>query len=132
MKISCCSTNTQYFSPTLEVTESEIINHKGKHTWKPASPRHLRNRESQIHRFPGAILHDGLAKPKTCHLSCNHLEAFHILKYQLKDQKIQKAHLENVRRNLSLRLEKAKARGDQQLINLLNHESQQLELKALV
>ena len=130
MKISRCSFNNEYSPPTIEITESEITSQDRKQTWKPTYPKHLRSRESQLHRSPGAIFHDGLAKPRTCHISCNKSEAFNILKYQLIDQQVKKAHLENVRRNLNLRLQKAKARGDQQLINLLNQESQQLELKA--
>ena len=131
MKISCCSLNHQYSPPTIELTESEITSHHRKQTWKMTYPRHLHSRESQFHRSPGAIFHDGLAKPKTCHISCNKSEAFNILKYQLKDQQVNKAHLENVRRNLDRRLQKAKAKGDQQLIKLLNQESQQLELKSV-
>ena len=131
MKISCCSFNNQYSFPMIEVTESEITSHNRQQTWKPTYPRHLNNRESQFHRSPGTIFHDRLAKPKTCHISCNKTEAFNILKYQLKDQQVQKVHLENVRRNLNHRLQKAKARGDQELINLLNQESQQLELKSV-
>ena len=131
MKISSCSFNHQYSSPTIEITESEITSHNGRQAWKPNYPRHLNNRESQFHRSPGTIFHDRLAKPKTCHISCNKTEAFNILKYQLKDQEVQKVHLENVRRNLNHRLQKAKDRGDQELINLLNQESQQLELKVL-
>ncbi len=132
MEISYCSSNRQYLPPTMEITEKEITRHNRRHTWQSNYPRHLRPRESQFHRSPGAIFHNGLAKPKTCHISCNSSEALNILKYQLIDQQVKQAHLENVRRNLNRRLQKAKARGDQQLINLLNQESQQLELKALV
>ena len=132
MKISSCSFNTQYTSPTIEITESEITSHNRKHNWKATYPRHLCRRESQFHRSPGAIFQDGLAKPKTCHISCNNSEALNILKYQLVDREVKKAHLENVRRNLDRRLQKAKARGDRKLIDLLNQESQQLELKAPV
>ena len=142
MKISYCSSNYQYSRsrsraeslrpPTMEITESEITRNNRRQTWKPNYPRHLRSRETQFHRSPGVIFHDGLTKPKTCHISCNNSEAFNILKYQLIDKKVKQAHLENVRRNLNRRLQKAKARGDQQLINLLNQESQQLELKTLV
>ena len=138
MKISYCSSNHQYSrgrsrlrSPTIEITESEITNRHGRQSWKPNVPRHLCSQESQFHRSPGAIFHDGLAKPKTCHISCNNSEALNILKYQLVDQQVKKAHLENVRHNLNRRLQKAKAKGDQKLINLLNQESQQLDLKAL-
>ena len=131
MKISCCSLNRQYSPPTIEITESEITSHNRRQTWKMTYPRHFHSRKSQLHRSPGAIFHDGLAQPKTCHISCNKSEAFNILKYQLKDQEVKKAHLENVRLNLNRRLQKAKAKGDQQLINLLNQESQQLELKEL-
>ena len=146
MKISYCSSNHHYSRsrsrlcpfreeylrpPTIEIAESEITSHNRRQTWKPNYPKHLRSRESQCHRSPGVIFHDGLAKPKTCHISCNQSEAWNILKYQLKDQQVQKAHLENVRRNLDRRLQKAKARGDQKLINLLNQESLQLESKAL-
>lgn len=127
MKISCCSYNHQYSPPTIEITEREITSPNRQQTWKPNHPRHLGSRESQFHRSPGSIFHDGLAKPKTCHISCNNSEALNILKYQLKDQKIQKAHLENVRQNLNRRLQKARARGDKQLIDLLNQESRQLE-----
>ncbi|ELS01624.1 hypothetical protein Xen7305DRAFT_00013290 [Xenococcus sp. PCC 7305] len=127
MKISYCSSNHQYSPPTIEITEQAITSHNGQQTWKPNYPRHLGSRESQLHRSPGSIFHDGLAKPKTCHISCNNSEAFNILKYQLKDQKIQKAHLENVRQNLNRRLQKARARGDEKLITLLNQESRQLE-----
>lgn len=116
----------------MEIRESEITSNNRRQAWKPNYPRHLRSRESQFHRSPGAIFHDGLAKPKTCRISCNPSEALNILKYQLIDQQVKKAHLENARRNLNRRLKKAQARGDQQLINLLNQESQQLELKTLV
>ncbi len=131
MKISCCSLNHQYSPPTIELTESEITSHRRRQTWEMTYPRHLHSRKSQFHRSPGAIFHDRLAKPKTCHISCNNSEVFNILKYQLKDQQVKKAHLDNVRRNLDRRLQKAKAKGDQKLIDLLNQESQQLELKAL-
>lgn len=127
MKISCCSFNNKYSPPTMEITEREITSHKRQQTWKPNHPRHMSVRESQFHRSPGSIFHDGLAKPRTCHISCNKSEAFNILKYQLKDQHAKKAHLENMRQNLNRRLRKAQARGDQQLINLLNQESKQLE-----
>ena len=131
MKISCCSLNHQYSPPTIELTESEITSHRRRQTWEMTYPRHLHSRKSQFHRSPGAIFHDRLAKPKTCHISCNNSEVFNILKYQLKDRQVKKAHLDNVRRNLDHRLQKAKAKGDQKLIDLLNQESQQLELKAL-
>jgi hypothetical protein len=37
-------------------------------------------------------------------------------------------HLENMRRNLERRLEIAQARGDEDLLNLLHHESRSLSL----
>lgn len=128
MKIYFCSSNHKYSPPTLEITESEITSHNRRQTWQPNYPRHIRSRESQSHRSPGSIFHDGLAKPKTCHIACNNSEALNILQYQLIDQQVKKVHLENARRNLNRRLQKAKSRGDQQLITLLNQESQQLEL----
>ncbi|MBE9047118.1 hypothetical protein IQ255_22415 [Pleurocapsales cyanobacterium LEGE 10410] len=53
--------------------------------------------------------------------------ALDILKYQLSDRQSRQKHLENTHRNLERRLQVAKARGNDWLVQILQEEFKQLE-----
>ena len=114
-------------STNLEISEAQILD--SNQSTRIKYPRHINQRVSFNHRNYGAIFRSNVAIPKTCSISnlnsCD--KALTILQYQLKDETVKKAHLENVKRNLERRLQAAKAKGNNHLINLLQQEFQALE-----
>lgn len=110
----------------LEIIETEIADSHSK----PKLPRHISQMESTSHRG-GANLGKIDYIPRICQIDPYRAKivnlAVDILKYQLGDRQVKQKHLANVRCDLERRLQVAKARGNQQLINILNEEFKQLE-----
>jgi hypothetical protein len=117
----------------LEVTEGEITGQYKHKSHKHFFPRHIAQFESPSHRgLKNSIPKTGML-PKICHLTPAKADgetnlAVNILRYQLSDRAAQQNHLESVRSSLEKRLQRAKAKGDRQLISLLEDEFKQLEI----
>jgi hypothetical protein len=135
MKISCCRFDWKQKPPKLEVTESEINGAYQRELDKYSYPRHISSYNSESHRQYGKILRNIPSLPKSCQLPVSQVEqsevldtALNILRYQLNNEQAQQTHLDNLRHNLERRLQAAKASGNDFLIDLLQAESQQLEM----
>ncbi len=129
--------NYQYKSPTLEITEKEIIHQYQRRNWHPDYPQPVNNfgvKSQSINRYKSC---NHLPLPKTCQLvkfqstnQENPGQVLEMLRYQLNNNKAKQTHLNNVRRSLERRLQAAKMSGDYRLVALLQEESQQLEINA--
>lgn len=117
---SSVSRNSESCSPVVELGISNNNQYQ--------RPRHISVRETNSHRGQGAFNHLNY-RPKTCRLKpVQELNvAVDILRYQLSDHATQQKHLENVRCNLRHRLEVAKAKGNNQLVNIIQAEYRELE-----
>lgn len=109
-----------------EIINSEITDWSEGHR---QLPRHISVPEIKSHRgrynlnridYAPRVCRIDTYKPSTTNF------ALDILKYQLSDRAAQQKHLENLRSNLQRRLQAAQAKGDSQLINILQDEYQQL------
>ena len=122
-------------SSTLEITEAEITGTRDLHEDKYSYPRHISQLKSPSHRGYRNTVSRIAPLPKTCNLpsSSTHSQvnaAVNILQYQLSDRISQQNHLASVRHSLKRRLQAAKAKGDRELVDLLNDEFQQLKTSA--
>ena len=111
----------------LEITETEITGSNNRRNL----PRHIAQWETKSHRNRNGVHQLGYA-PKVCQINTDQMQAttklaWNILRYQLSDRQAQQKHLNNVRRNLERRLQVAKAKGNNQLVNILQEEFKQLE-----
>ncbi len=130
MKLSYRGVNYEYSAPSLEVTEGEILGkYRGVgwhcHTLKeipvPQSNTALTYRGVNYETnpsvggcrsLPGRSMLSGRVPVSSRSLAVR--------------QAIDEVHRTNLRRNLERRLQAAKARGDEQLVSLLEAESKQL------
>jgi hypothetical protein len=108
---------------SLEVTESEIINTDRSRQAEYIYPRHVCFNGINLDRYRHA-------NPQTiCSIVPNNDTSYINSKetfYQASDEIVRVIHLENLRQNLEKRLQTAKIKGDDRLINLLEKEFQQL------
>ncbi len=120
----------------LEITEKEIANgYRGKDNY-PSYPRHMTHVRVKSPRGGQPMTSSSRFLPKTCRLTKSDSTTFdpetnvalRILQYQLNDRQAKQTHLENVKDSLERRLQAAKLSGNDHLIDLLQKESQQLEI----
>jgi len=92
------------------------------------APRHISSPETNSHRGQSAFVRIDYT-PKVCRIKpAPELNvAVDILRYQLSDRATKQKHLENVRCNLRHRLEVAKAKGNKQLVSMIQAEYGELE-----
>jgi hypothetical protein len=128
------SYNNEPFS--LEMTEGEIGGKYRGQDWKYHYPRHIPQLQPKLYQQYRGIVYStsavSLAEyPATAQSeSQNHTCPVPLRKpCKVVTNELTKTHLENMRRNLERRLEVAKAKGDEKLVNLLQQESQDLALK---
>lgn len=94
-------------------------------------PRHISGLSSKKHRKLGKQEQNSQI-PKVCSINLDKDTAeainlaVNILKYQLNDRASKQKHVENVRRNLQLRLRVAQDSEDQELVSILQEEFRQL------
>ncbi len=106
-------------TPFLEITESEIVNFDSRRKLQYIYPRHLNCQDVTVDRpFNLAFLQGN----ENCDRRVNLKNNF----YLVFDEIVQNIHLENLRQNLEKRLQAAKIKGDDRLVNLLEKEFQQL------
>ncbi len=120
----------------LEIAEKELTNgYWGKNIY-PSYPRHMTTVSVKSHREGQLMTVSHRFLPKTCRLTKSDSTTFEpetnvalrVLQYQLNDRQAKQTHLENVKSSLERRLQAAKLSGNDYLIDLLQKESQQLEI----
>ena len=117
----------EYPSSIMEITDQQLVKRHHQHSIGCSASKTILPLESQSHRNYGRIGQSSFAIPKTCRIAKNkHSEtAFSILQYQLNDREA-RIHINNLKSNLERRLQTAKAQGNQQLVNILDKESQEI------
>lgn len=106
---------------TLEVTEGEIVGKYRGQTWHYHYPRHVPPVQSKTH-----LTYRGLSYG-ACSVLPEELES--MAQPSVKQiSKVTKTHLENIHRNIKHRVQIAQAKGDENLMHLLEEESKQLEM----
>ena len=131
MKLSYRGVSYEHSSPTLEVTEGEIL---GK--YRGASWRCHTLKETPIPQPNVALKYRGVGYNPS-HITtpdgvCNvrvtaaKVASPVVFSKNLVNKAIENTHRDNLRRNLERRLQVARERGDQVLVNLLEAESKQL------
>ena len=131
MRLSYRGVNYEYTVPTLEVTEGEILGkyrgtgwhcHTLNETPVPRANMELSYRGVHYETNPAAGACGNLAfrsEPLATRASVSSRSV--AVRKQIDD-----VHRTNLKRNLDRRLQAAKARGDEQLVSLLEAESKQL------
>jgi hypothetical protein len=106
-------------TPYLEITELEIANFGNGRKLQYIYPRHVCCNDINVDRpFDIAFLHSSESRDRPINLKDNF--------YLVSDEIVKNIHLENLRENLEKRLQVAKIKGDDRLVNLLEKEFQQL------
>ena len=130
-----CYRGISYEKDQLPVmsTEGEIDGKYRGQNCKYRYPRHVAQSHSPVNRQYRGINYNTPTSSgdfsasltgQFCHLSAKK-------PHKVTVSQISEAHLENLRRNLERRLQAAQAKGDDNLVQLLQTESQQLALKIL-
>lgn len=116
----------EYPSSIIEISDRAF-----KTDCKPAFSRGCKNSllplESPSHRNYGKIKHNFLTVPKQCQIAGEQYseKAFSVLQYQLK-QEVRQTHIEHLKRNLERRIQTAKAKGNDRLVDLLDREFREI------
>jgi hypothetical protein len=105
--------------PSLEIAELEIANFGKRHKIQYVYPRHVCFNGITVDR---SLDIKPLGDRKNCDRHVNFKDNF----YLVSDEIVNNLHLENLRQNLDKRLQAAKNKGDDRLVNLLEKEFQQL------
>ncbi|MFE1744155.1 DUF4278 domain-containing protein [Coleofasciculus sp. H7-2] len=140
MKLSYRGVSYEKTSPTLEVTESEIVGKYRGQTYNIAYPRHIVVPDAIVNlNYRGVPYFIG--KTGTTRDALQRQNFLSEGMAPLSDRKLPtdtnrqkvldnaaKSHLANIHRSLEHRLQVAKAKGDENLIRLLEAESKQLTL----
>jgi hypothetical protein len=135
MKLSYRGISYEPKSIMLEVTEGEVGGkYRGKN-WQYHYPRHIPPIQPKLFLQYRGVAYSTRALPiqqNVTHSNIQEQDTFCRLPIKKittsVEEDLKSIHLENLRRNLERRLEVAKERGDEYLVNLLEKESQQLAL----
>ena len=127
MKSIFTSSKSRGYRYQSEIIETEISDWQSSHSL----PHHRSILETKSHRNRYPNFNPINYVPRVCRINPKPEDqintAIDILKYQLSDRDSRQKHLENVRFSLQHRLQVARATGNNQLIDILQAESQQLE-----
>jgi hypothetical protein len=139
MKLSYRGVSYEKTSPTLEVTESEIVGKYRGQTYNVAYPRHIAVPDAIVNLsyrgVPYFIGKTGTTRDALeRQISCEGMAPLGDRKLPTDTSRRKvldnaaKSHLANIHRSLEHRIQVAKAKGDENLIRLLEAESKQLTL----
>jgi hypothetical protein len=133
MKLSYRGVKYENTSPVLEVTEGEMGGNYRGQAWKHHYVRHIPE-PAPVHdlKYRGVAYRTGesaVAVPTTALASRRTVSAFHKRDREQELDTVSKTHLRNIRNNLERRMKAAKARGDEQLVRLLEQEEMAYPLK---
>jgi hypothetical protein len=105
--------------PSLEITELQIANLGNRRKLQYIYPRHVCCNDINVDRpSDTAFLHSSEDGGRHVNSKNNF--------YLVSNEIVKNIHLENLRQNLEKRLQVAKIKGDDRLVNLLEKEFQQL------
>jgi len=137
MRLTYRGINYEAETPSIEVTAGEIAGKFREQPWHYHYPRHLPQIRPNL-----SLTYRGVQSNKSLATPSRQSQQFPIdivsgqgeqasPAYTSSQESIteQKAHLENIRRNLERRLSVAKQHGNEQLISILEQEFQQLAIQ---
>ncbi|MBR8828720.1 MAG: DUF4278 domain-containing protein [Gomphosphaeria aponina SAG 52.96 = DSM 107014] len=118
----------------LEINEGEIVGKYRGQNWRYHYPRHIPQLKPKIYMQYRGVAYSTCPLPKTAITQLLVQEITEktcplpIIKRCKEQENSAQIHWDNIRRNLERRLEVAKAKGDEHLIQMLEQESKQLSL----
>lgn len=117
----------EYPSSIMEISDRQLSKIDCKSAFSRGCKNNLLPLESSSYRNYGKIKHDFSIVPKQCQITGEQYseKAFSVLQYQLK-QEIKQTHIEHLKRNLERRIQTAKAKGNDRLVDLLDRESREI------
>ena len=120
--------NDEYPSSIMEITDRQLSKTNCKSALSRGCKNSLLPLESPSHRNYGKLKHNFLTVPKQCQIAGEQYseKAFSVLQYQLKDREVKQTHIAHLKSNLERRIQVAKARGDNRLVDLLTQESHEI------
>lgn len=120
----------EYPSSIMEITDRQLSKTDCKRSLSRGCKNSLSPLESPSHRNYGKIRHNFLTVPKQCQIAGEQYseKVFSVLQYQLKDRKVKQTHIDHLKRNLEHRIQTAKAKGNDSLVDLLIQESEIISL----
>ncbi|WP_421658783.1 DUF4278 domain-containing protein [Leptothermofonsia sp. ETS-13] len=131
MKLSYRGVNYEYQPLTLEVTENEILGKYRGVNWRCHTLNEMPVPQAdRVLKYRGVAYHTN-RNVETCQADSTQSARPRAIKpvaasAVVTRKAIEETHRENLRRNLERRLQAARERGDQNLVNLLEAESRQL------
>lgn len=135
MKLSYRGVSYEKDSSILDIIEGDIGGKYRGNDWKYHYPRHIPQQQPKLYRQYRGVSYSTRPltsgeSPPMADTSTTATSCAVSLKYPRKivTNYASQTHLDNIRRNLERRLQVAKAKGDESLIELLEQESQQLTL----
>ncbi|MGK7944969.1 MAG: DUF4278 domain-containing protein [Microcystaceae cyanobacterium] len=132
MKLSYRGTSYERDQMPLEIQEGDIAGKYRGQEWRYHYPKHIPQSPPKLYRQYRGVAYS--TRPlsetetadyvkaytaKTCSVPCPRI---------IVENQVSQIHLENMRRNLERRLQIAKAKGDEDLVKLLQKESEQLTM----
>lgn len=137
MRLTYRGINYEAETPSIDVTEGEMAGKFQGQPWHYHYPRHLPQIQPNLSvRYRGLHYHQSRVTPSRQSRQLpidivNGQSEQPAPPYTSSQESIaeQKAHIENIHRNLERRLSVAKQQGNEQLISILEQEFQQLSMK---
>jgi hypothetical protein len=130
MNLSYRGNSYQTETSLLEIKEKDIAGKYRGQNWRHKLPRHIPQLKPKVYLQYRGVAYSTcpLVKvpPETPQCACTPMMK---KSSQLSVKNLEKVHLENLRRNLERRLKLARVNGNQDLIDMLQKESQQLKLE---
>lgn len=119
--------NDEHPSSIMEISDRQVSKTYCKRSLSRGCKNSLLPLESPSHRNYGKIKHNFLTAPKQCQIAGEQYseKLFSVLQYQLK-QEVKQTHIEHLKCNLERRIQTAKAKGNDRLVDLLDREFREI------